>query len=146
MASLISDSEKQNLVKIFTDVFDTFKREIVVHKEPIKIVNQINLTAIFGYDEFSNETNYTYETSNKTIYAIVRYADNHGFADVDNNTINLIKGDVSIKVNKEGRDYINTGKTEKIEIDGKAFNVDGQEIIQRFLDSEYYIFNLKLTS
>ena len=52
MASLISSTEKANLVKIFTDVFDTFKQEIVVHKEPIKVVNQINLSAIFGYDEY----------------------------------------------------------------------------------------------
>ena len=146
MASLISDSEKANLVGIFTDVFDTFKREIVVHKDPIKVIDQINLTAIFGYDEFSNETNYSYETNNKTISAVVRYSENHSFADIDKNTINLIQGDASIKVEKAGRDYINNGKTEKIVFDGKTFNVDGQEMIQRFLDSEFYIFNLKLTS
>ena len=146
MASLISDSEKADLVKIFTDVFDTFKREIVVHKDPIKVINQINLSAIFGYDEYSNEDNYSYESSNKTISAVVRYSTNHGFTEVDKNTLNVIKGDASIKVDKTGRDYINNGKTEKIVIDGKTFNVDGQEIIQRFLDSEFYIFNLKLTS
>ena len=104
MASLISDTEKANLVKIFTDVFDTFKREIVVHKEPIKVINQINLTAIFGYDEYSNESNYSYESNNKTIYAVVRYSANHGFADVDKNTLNIIKGDASIKVDKTGSD------------------------------------------
>ena len=146
MASLISASEKANLVKIFTDIFDTFKREIIVHKEPIKVVDQINLTQIFGYDEFSNETNYSYETNNKTIYAVVRYSANHGFSDIDKNTINVIAGDASIKVDKGGRDYINAGKNEKIVIDGKTFNVDGQEMIQRFLDNEFYIFNLKLTS
>ena len=145
MASLISDSEKADLVKIFTDVFDTFKREIVVHKDPIKVINQINLSAIFGYDEYSNEDNYSYESNNKTIFAVVRYSTNHGFTEVDKNTLNVIKGDASIKVDKTGRDYINNGKTEKIVIDGKTFNIDGQEIIQRFLDSEFYIFNLKLT-
>ena len=146
MASLISDSERANLVSIFTDIFDTFKRNIIVHKEPIKVIDQINLTAIFGYDEYSNETNYTHETNNKTIEAVVRYASNHRFSDIDNNAINYITGDASIKVKQDGRDYINTGNTEKIVIDGKSFNVDGQEIIQRFLDSEFYIFNLKLTS
>jgi hypothetical protein len=146
MANLISATEKANLVKIFTDIFDTFKQEITVHKEPIKVVNQINLSQIFGYDEFSNETNYDYETKNKTIYAVVRYSNNHGFSDIDKNTVNVIVGDATIKVDSTGRDYINTGKTEKIIIDGKTFNIDGQEIIQRFLDSEYYIYNLKLTS
>ena len=120
MASLISSSEKESLVKIFTDVFDTFKQEITVHKEPIKIVNQINLSAIFGYDEYSNETNYSYEANNKKIYGVVRYASNHGFADIDRGTINYIEGDASLKVDKVGRDYINNGKTEKIVIDGKS--------------------------
>jgi len=146
MASLISDSEKANLVKIFTDVFDTFKQEVVVHKEPIKVVNQINLTQIFGYDEFTNETNYDYETKSKTIYGVVRYATNHGFSDIDNGAINYVEGDASLKVDTEGRDYINNGKTQKIVIDGKSFNVDGQEIVQRFLDSEFYVFNLKFTT
>ena len=146
MASLISESEKENLVKIFTDVFDTFKREVVVHKEPIKVVNQINLTQIFGYDEFSNESNYDYETNNKTIYGVVRYSNNHGFADIDKNAINYVEGDASLKVDKTGRDFINTGRTEKIVFDGKSFNIDGQEIVQRFLDSEFYIFNLKFTT
>lgn len=146
MASLISSSEKANLVKIFTDVFDTFKQEITVHKEPIKVINQINLSAIFGYDEFSNETNYTYEANSKKIYGVVRYATNHGFADIDKGAVNYIEGDASLKVDKTGRDYINNGKTEKIVIDEKSFNVDGQEIVQRFLDNEFYIFNLKLTS
>lgn len=146
MPSLISDSERANLVSIFTDIFDTFKQEVVVHKEPIKVINQINLSAIFGYDEHSNETNYDYEAENKTIYGVVRYAANHGFADIDKGALNYIEGDASLKVNKEGRDYINNGKTEKIVIDRKSFNVDGQEVIQRFLDSEFYIFNLKLTS
>jgi hypothetical protein len=146
MANLISATEKANLVGIFTDIFDTFKREIIVHKDPIRVVNQINLSQIFGYDELSNEDNYSYETNNKTIYAVVRYSTNHGFSDLDKNTINVITGDATIKVDSTGRDYINTGKTEKIVIDGKTFNIDGQEIIQRFLDSEYYIYNLKLTS
>ena len=146
MASLISDTEKANLVSIFTDIFDTFKRDIIVHKEPIKVIDQIDLTAIFGYDEYSNETNYSHETDSKTIQAVVRYSTNHGFADIDKGAVNYITGDASVKVNKAGRDYINNGSTEKIVIDGKSFNVDGQELIQRFLDSEFYIFNLKLTS
>ena len=36
MPSLISETEKNNLTGIFNDIFDTFKREIVVNKEPNK--------------------------------------------------------------------------------------------------------------
>jgi hypothetical protein len=146
MASLISDSEKGNLVNIFQDIFDTFKREVIVYKEPVQIVQQINLENIFGYGPASNQTNYEYTPVFKKINAVVRYSKNHQFNDIEEGSILYPTGDLSIKVEKAGRDYIKEGKTEKIVIDNKTFNLDGQEVIQRFLNSEYYIFNLKLTS
>ncbi|MAH47099.1 hypothetical protein CMI37_14830 [Candidatus Pacearchaeota archaeon] len=146
MASLISATEKESLTGIFGDIFDTFKRTIVVHKEPVRKVQQINLTNIFGYGEPSNQTNFEYVEQYQEIDAVVRYKSNHGFQDIEDSNMQYIDGDASIKVNQTGKDYIKSGKTEKIIVDGKTFNVNGEEIVQRFLDSEYYIFNLKLTS
>ena len=145
MASLISDQEVENISGIFNDIFDTFKREVVVYKEPVKIIQQINLENIFGYGEPSNQTNYEYTPVYSTVDAIVRYSYNHHFAEIDQ-SVRFPAGDASIKVNKAGRDYIKVGKTEKIEFDGKTFNVDGEEVVARFLNNEYFIFNLKLTS
>ena len=87
MASLISDSEKGNLVNIFQDIFDTFKREIVVYKEPVKIIQQINLENIFGYGPASNQTNYEFTPVFKKISAVVRYSKNHQFSDVEDGSI-----------------------------------------------------------
>ena len=42
MASLLTSTETTNLVSILGDVFDTFKREVVVHKSPKKVISQIN--------------------------------------------------------------------------------------------------------
>lgn len=59
MANLISQKERNLLTGIFGDIFDTFKREIVIHKEsvvmlPQKILNQYNQSNVggpFGYGE-----------------------------------------------------------------------------------------------
>ena len=48
MPSLISETEKNNLTGIFNDIFDTFKREIVIHKEPKKVISQVNTASLFG--------------------------------------------------------------------------------------------------
>ena len=69
MASLISTSERTGITAAFTDIFDTFKREIVVHKEPVRRVQQINLTNIFGYGEPSNQTNFQYVEQSQEIDA-----------------------------------------------------------------------------
>ena len=36
MASLLTETEKNNLTPLLEDLFDTFARDIIVHKEPKK--------------------------------------------------------------------------------------------------------------
>ena len=57
MASLISDTEKANLTGIFGDIFDTFKRDVIIHKEPTKVVTDVNINQIFGYGGDSQKSN-----------------------------------------------------------------------------------------
>ena len=37
MASLLTETEKNNLTPLLEDLFDTFARDITVHKQPKKI-------------------------------------------------------------------------------------------------------------
>ena len=46
MASLLSSLEISGITGIFEDIFDTFKRTIVIHKEPVKTISQINTEKI----------------------------------------------------------------------------------------------------
>ena len=46
---------------------------------------------------------------------------------------------------QDARDYIKDGKTEKITFDDKTFELASTDKVQRFLDSEYYIFLVKST-
>ncbi len=42
MGSLLTDADKASFKSSIEDLFDTFARDIVIHKEPKKIVSQIN--------------------------------------------------------------------------------------------------------
>ena len=73
MASLISDTEKNNLTGIFGDIFDTFKRTIVIHKEPKRVVGTINTASLFGYGDPAESVNYTYVPQSGVYSATIRY-------------------------------------------------------------------------
>jgi hypothetical protein len=145
MASLISSTEKAVLTGIFSDIFDTFERSITVYKEPKKVIQQINLDGVFGYGEYSMPANYEYIPVMGEFPAVIRYANDAEYKEVDDVTSNIPFGHATIKVKQDAREYIKTGKTEKITFDGKTFELASSDKVQRFLDSEHYIFLVKST-
>lgn len=143
MASLISDTEKATLTGVFGDVFDTFKRDIVVYKEPIKVVATINESNLFGYGDSSNQVNYTYTVQSGVYQAVIKYQDQQNEKYLSDLNGPIQNGEVRIKVKKDCRDFIENGKTERIEFDSKAWNVTSSDSLKKFLDSEYYVYYLE---
>lgn len=143
MASLITDAEKTALSGVFDDIFDTFKQNITIHKEPIKTVSSINESNIFGYGDSSNQVNYTYSAQTGVYPAIIRYTDNQSqdyYSDLNGA---IPKGDARIKIKKDCRDFIENGKTERVEFDDKVWNVVSTDSVRKFLDSHYYVYYLE---
>ena len=64
MASLILSSEIAAYKQAINDHFDTFKRSITVHKQPIKNILQNTTNQLLGYEENSNVVDYTYTPRN----------------------------------------------------------------------------------
>ena len=145
MPSLITSSERAILTGTFQDVFDTFKREIVIYKEPKETISDINESLIFGYDEFSNSTNYTYQAVSGTFYATIRYNDLQEEEFQSDIKADISKGLARIKVQSEAKDYIENGKTDRIEFDNKTFNIISDVAVKRFLDSEFFVYHLQST-
>ena len=150
MASLVSDEEKQELEVIFKNIFDTFKREITVHKEPIKVVTDINISSIFGYGDAggAQTQNVTYTPVSASFYASISYNFSASDTDYVQDINSFIPGSiVKIKVETATRDYIvNNGKTEFIELDGKRYNIISKDIKSNFLGVCYYVFFLNLAT
>lgn len=145
MASLISTTEKNVLTGIFNDIFDTFQRPIVIYKEPKKVIQEINLDGVFGYGEYSQAANYEYVPVTGVYPAVIRYANDAEYKEVDDVTAKIPFGHATVKVKEDARDYIKNGKTEKITFDDKTFELASSDKVQRFLDSEYFVFMVKST-
>jgi hypothetical protein len=143
MASLISTGEKAALSGVFDDVFDTFSRNIVVYKEPVKTISSINESNIFGYGDSSNQVNYSYTAQSGTYLATIQYSDQQDQKYSSDAGGAIPKGGVRIKVKSDCKNYIENGRTERIELDSKSWDVTSDSTVKRFLDSEYYVYHLE---
>ena len=144
MASLISDSVKAEFANVLGDHFDTFKRTITVHREPVKSVSNVQNNALHGYGDAAENGNITYITQKQEFDALVSY----GNQQTENSTEvgTLEAGTVKIKVKQDAADYIKGGKVEKIEVAGQPFNRVPADKVQNYLGAVFYIFYLKATT
>lgn len=146
MPSLVSETERANLTGIFNDIFDTFKRPIVVWREPIKVARATTEETLFGYGDSQPEQQYDYTPQSGAFEATIRYPSRQPVGVSTDSRTELSEGQVSIKVKRECRDYIKEGKVDKIIVDERSFVLDDDERKSTFLDSEFYIFILRATN
>lgn len=146
MASLLNETEKNNLTPLIEDLFDTFARDIIIHKEPKKIIkNNINKNLI-GYQDASIQQSIEYIPEKGTFKAKIKYQTEQDLKNILGVNYDISKGIVKIKVRKDARDYILNGmKTEKVEIDNLFFNLISDESVKKFFNTTYYVFFLERT-
>ena len=142
MASLILSSEIAAYQQAVNDHFDTFKRQITIHKEPIKTISTSN-SPHFGYEEDSNIEKVIYTPRSSTFFAIIKY-----FSYKEAQSVPEIKSTtadqfVEIKVKEDARNYIISDVTEKITFDNKSFNLIDSEIVKNYQGLIYYGYYLK---
>ena len=144
MPSLISPTERAVLTGIFDNIFDTFSRTIVVYKESTKVLNSSvdSSNFIFGFGESQSQDVYTYSEVTGVFPAVVRYKHQNIELGAEI-TAYIPVGEVRIKVREDCRDFINNGKTEKIVFDDKTYVLDSEEKKRTFLDSQFWVFNLR---
>lgn len=143
MPSLISDSERAILTGLFDNIFETFSRTITIYKESSKTELSFNPNNfILGFGENQGESAYSYSEITGVYPAVIRYK--HQNIELSKEIdVYIPIGEVSIKVRKDCRDFINNGKTEKIVFDDKTFILYSEEKKQNFLDSNFWVFNLR---
>jgi hypothetical protein len=147
MPSLVTAVEEKNLTGIFNDIFDTFKRDIVIHKEPKKLIADVSVPSYFGYEtDRSNKINYTYIPVSGVYPATIRYRDAQEIEPLGiTNAAAVSVGEVSIKVKTDAKTFIERGKTERITFDNKTFKISSDFAVARFLSSEFYVYQLEAT-
>lgn len=126
--------------------FETFKKSIIVHKEPIKNIVQSTTNQMLGYDENSNIIDYTYTPRSQSFYAVIKYNPTDNLTIDKEINVKLTDQPVMIYVQNDARKYIDTDKTEKITFDGKDFNVYSSSIAKHYQNKTYYVYYLKETT
>lgn len=150
MSSFLNQITIDNLTGIFDRHFSTFSSGIgnfiTIIKEPIQIINNSSSTNIYGYPSDSlNNSDVTYQAISGIYPAMILYP-----GDLKEQIFTQIKtsldiNDVMIKVKSECKDYIMSGKTEGIIINGLRHNVEQSPKIQNYFGSLYYYFKCTLT-
>lgn len=149
MSSLLSDSEKTSITGELFNLFQTLSRPLVIHKEPLKTIIENNSSNnIYGYEESSQQTNYTYTPISGFYSAVVRY----GYRDQKTDTfyeskVSIPKGQCRIKVMESGRNFILDGtKTESIIVDDNKFNIISSDGVKEHFGLKFYYFMLERTN
>ncbi len=145
MASLIPKADISGFTGALADHFDTFKREIVVYKEPQRVVNSGPFDSVLAGYEDSSSSSVSYVPVSGVYSGLVVYEDEQDTRYVNMLNSNVNKGVIKIKVEKNARDFIKNGKTERIQVDEKSFNTITDDKIQNYLGLNYYIFYLEAT-
>lgn len=128
----------------YGNFFDSFKKRIVIYKDPIKTAVNAASQPLYGYDSVSNETNYVYTPVSGIFSGIISNSDSVGRDEgINDANVTVNPSTLQLKVEKDARDFITTNKTEKIEVEGRSFNVVGGDKRLSFLSKDYFIFNLQ---
>jgi hypothetical protein len=144
--SFINSTTAVEFSRDYDDFFTYFSRPFIVHKDPIRIVEQVQSTPLYGYGQSSDAVNFTYIPVTGTFNGRIYY-NNSNDTDVVNNELKLVfvKGDVTLKVKQDARDFIANGRTLKLEFDGKTWNVITEDIVKKYLNNTYYVYGLEQT-
>lgn len=122
--------------------FDTFKRPIVIYKEPIATVNSdVNYA---GYD-VPVSTNTTYTVVSGTYYALKVNKKSNATNDIQNADVSVNNTKITVKVLPETMDYLINGKTEYVIYNNTRYNVISQPMHQNYLGLQFYYFDLSST-
>lgn len=146
MASFLSSADESWFAGAADTWFDTFKRSIVIHKEPLQTIKTTTSTQLFGYGQNGQTTTQEieYTPRSQSFEAVIKYKSNQELellGDIkayapDNNLVTII-------VKTAARDYISKDKTEKIVLDGRSFNPISNGTLKYYFSTTYYEFTLQ---
>lgn len=144
MASLLSATQKASFEKGMTNLFDTFKQDIVIYKEAkIDIVN-INQPRMFGYNERSDIENINYIPVTGVFSALVTSNKKQNQDRLEETENRIDKGELQMKVKEDANDFIqNNGKTLYVSINDLMYKFVSSQSPRPYISSEYFTYYLE---
>jgi len=144
MASLLSATQKASFEKGMTNLFDTFKQEIVIYKEAEIQIIDINQPRMFGYNERSDIQNINYIPVTGVFQALVTSSRKQSQSRLDLSENIIDNGELEIKVKSDANNFINNnGKTLFVSIDDLTYKFVSSQSPRPYITSEYFTYYLE---
>ena len=146
MSSYLTSDFRAELTGALGNLFDSFSKSIVVHKEPKIVLNNQSSPSLMGYSQNSFGENIEgYVAENSGFYCNVWFSTSSPQFYVEDLNIKLDKDQILIKVDSVASDYIKTGKTEYIVFEDKKYNLESGPIPKNWFNLVYYFYVLRNT-
>lgn len=142
MASLLSQAEITSCTGDLISHFDTFKRQIIVVKEDLKSFSSNDLPSFPGYQNSNLSTDITFTANTGIFYGLKVGPGRLGFQQKQDIQTNIPETISYIKVQKDCKDFIKAGKTEKVIIDEINYGIASEEKVINYLGLIYYQFDI----
>ena len=140
---MLSTVEFAILSGVYDNVFQTFSRQIIIYKEPLKtIIPQNTNNGLYGFGEQQTTAAYSYTPVTGVFQARVKYAEESSVLLGTTDTY-IPVSPVTIRVRQDAQMFIDNGVTEKIEVDGKMYKIDGESTQNSFLALSYWGYKLR---
>lgn len=144
MASLLSASQKNSFEKGMTDLFDTFKQDIVIYKEAEIQVIDINQPRMFGYNERSDIENINYIPVTGVFQALVTFSKKQSQQTLGLSENKIDNGELEIKIKSDANNFIQSnGKTLFVSIDDLTYKFITSQSLRPYISSEYFTYYLE---
>jgi hypothetical protein len=143
--SFLTSSDQSWYEEAIDTWFETFKKSIVVHKEPIKNIVQNTMNQMLGYQEDSNLVDYTYTPRSQAFDAVIKYNPTDNLQENLEIKVKFTDQPVMLYVKSDAKNYIDTDATLKITFDGKDFNLYSTSIAKHYQGKTYYVYYVKET-
>ena len=99
-----------------------------------------------GYGDESNAINYSYTPVSGVFWSLLVDKNNQPILNLSELSAYVQAGGVAkLKVMQNTKDFIINGKTERIEMDGRSFNLKTTWEMQGYLSLNFYYFGLEGT-
>lgn len=149
MAGFVTNNQIFILTGTYSKHWDTFKKQIIIVKEPIRneVTVNTNNSPIFGYgDAGQPPASVTYTIVTGVYDAQVTIELFQDVAELEDVKNVIGHGQLTIKIKQDARDFIEDGrKTERFDYDGSSYNKFSFGAETNFFGLKFYTYHLERT-
>jgi hypothetical protein len=153
MSSLVSETERQGILAVFEQSFDTWCRDIIVYKEPLKstVAPSPDADNVFGFGDNQQDPVYTFSTPVTGYFkAVIKDPDiesaTRQASEISPEIIaRIVNNPISMKVRADAHRFLEDGPNQKVvDILGEiTYYVNGHPCLQTYMGSKYWVYPLR---